>query len=124
MEDTHIIERLIVITLNLNMIRNIMVKESMTMNLRMVVVGTTNLGMGIGMQIPTMILITRSIIEEGGNMMREMTTVTITTNILIVVGKKMTTILNTQNLNHVTGREIVIWTMNITQISHSQEYDY
>lgn len=113
------------ITLNLNMIRNIMVKESMTMNLRMVVVGTTNLGMGIGMQIPTMILITRSIIEEGGNMMREMTTVTITTNILIVVGKKMTTILNTQNLNHVTGREIVIWTMNIvTQISHSQEYDY
>lgn len=100
-----------------------MVKESMTMNLRMVVVGTTNLGMGIGMQIPTMILITRSIIEEGGNMMREMTTVTITTNILIVVGK-MTTILNTQNLNHVTGREIVIWTMNITQISHSQEYDY
>lgn len=112
------------ITLNLNMIRNIMVKESMTMNLRMVVVGTTNLGMGIGMQIPTMILITRSIIEEGGNMMREMTTVTITTNILIVVGK-MTTILNTQNLNHVTGREIVIWTMNIvTQISHSQEYDY
>ena len=82
------------ITLNLNMIRNIMVKESMTMNLRMVVVGTTNLGMGIAMQIPTMILITRSIIEEGGNMMREMTMVTITTNILIVVGKKMTTILN------------------------------
>lgn len=40
--------------------------------------------------------------------MREMTEVTITINILIVMGWKMTTTLNGKNLNHVKGREIVI----------------
>lgn len=106
--DTRLIERMIMIMLNLNMRRNIMVKESVSMNLRMIVIGTTNLDMDISVQITMMILITMSIIVEGGSMVREMTMVIITINILIVRGWKMTTTLNGQHLNHGTGKEVVI----------------
>ena len=109
--DARMTGRLIMIKLNLNTRKIVMVREIMTMNLRMIVGGTTNLYMDIGMLILTMILITITpmiIIEDGSSMMMEMITVTITINILIMIGWKMTTTLRGQNLNHAKGREIVI----------------
>ena len=109
--DARMTGRLIMIKLNLNTRKIVMVREIMTMNLRMIVGGTTNLCMDIGMLILTMILITITpmiIIEDGSSMMMEMITVTITINILIMIGWKMTTTLRGQNLNHAKGREIVI----------------
>lgn len=114
--DAHMIGRLIMIMLNLNKRRIAVVKESVTLNLRMIVSTTTNRCMDVGMQILTMILITMDtmgITVVGGSMMMEMSTVTITINIMIRIGWKMTMALNEQNLNHVKRREVVMWTVKI-----------
>lgn len=111
--DGPMIGELIMILLNLNMRRNLMVKESEAMMI--IVGGTINLGMGTGMQILKMILISMtimSIIEDGCSTMKEMTMV-ITINILILLRLKMTIPLNVQNLNHVIGTETVIRTVII-----------
>jgi hypothetical protein len=113
--DDPMIRGLIMIMLNLNMRRNLMVKKSATMNLMIIVGGTINLGMEKGTQILNMILITMTIMsirEDGGSMMKEMTMVIII-NIPSMIRWKMIITLNDQNLNHVIGTEIVTRTMII-----------
>lgn len=107
--DARMIGSLIMIVLIPNMRRTDMVKGSETMNLRMIVHGTIKLSMDIGMQTLIVMLrnmITMSIIKDEGIMIVEMVTTMI--NILTMIGWRMTTIMNTQHLNLVTGREIVI----------------
>ena len=113
--DAHMTGKLIMIIMNSNMIKTVMVREIATMNRRMIVGGTINLHMDIGMQILTIILIpmtTMNVIEDEGNMIMVMTKVTITISILIMIGWKMTVPLRGQHLNPVKGREIEIWTVN------------
>ena len=114
-EVAHMIESLSMIVLNLNMRGTNMVRESETMILKKIVVGLINLSMDIVMLTLIMILSsmnTMSIIEGVDNMIVGMTMGTITINILTMTGWKMTITLNVEHLNHVTGREIVTWTVN------------
>ena len=66
--DGHAIGRLIMTVLTLNTRGTDMVKGSVTMSLRMIVVGITNLSMDIGMQTLIMILTSMSIIVDEGSM--------------------------------------------------------
>ncbi|KAJ1415306.1 helix-turn-helix domain-containing protein [Sesbania bispinosa] len=112
-EDAHVIGSLIMTVSNLNRRGTGMVKGIVTMSLKMIVDGITNLSVAIGMQTLIMTLsnmTTMSIMEDEGSMIMEMT---ITINTLTKIGWKVTTIQDVQHLNHVKRREIAIWIVNL-----------
>jgi hypothetical protein len=92
-----------------------------TLNQRMIVGGMNNPSMGISIQAKTKTLSLLSVVEVGASMIIWMsrTTMTIMTNIMIVVmtnmieWRMMITNMSVQHQSHVKGREQEMWSMSI-----------
>jgi hypothetical protein len=96
-------------------------RTMITLNQRMIVGGMNSPSMGISIQTKTKTLSLMSVVEVGANMIIWMskTTMTIMTNIIIVVmtnmieWRMMITNMSMQHQSHMKGREQEMWSMSI-----------